>query len=34
LKGDKMEIIVSSIIIAAVGIVVFSVWDLIIGLRK
>jgi hypothetical protein len=29
-----MEIIVSSIIVAAVGIVVFSVWDLIIGLRK
>ncbi len=29
-----MEIIVSSIIVAAVGIVVLSVWDLIIGLRK
>jgi len=29
-----MEIIVLSIIVAAVGIVVFSVWDLIIGLRK
>ena len=29
-----MEIIVSSIIVAAVGIIEFSVWDLIIGLRK
>ena len=29
-----MEIIVSSLIVAAVGIIVFSVWDLIIGLRK
>ena len=29
-----MEIIVLMIVTAAVGIVVFSIWDLIIGLRK